>query len=162
MSEEEREDKGFRVTDRRIRFDEEKQATASEGASCSGATPSATKAQPAAGDGDAVVEGPGWQMEKKPDTSQERTALPPMDFTQFCLSLASSALIHLGEASDPETGTARLDLPLAKQTIDVLAMLEDKTRGNLSDAESKLLSAVLYDLRMRFFQKSGSAAPKKD
>jgi len=45
---------------------------------------------------------------------------------------------------------------MAKQSIDVLAMLEEKTRGNLTDAEQKLLSTVLYDLRMRFIQKSGA------
>lgn len=157
MSEEDKEDRGFRVTDRRIRFDEAER----EG------TPEAAGEAPAPGAratddrGEAVVEGPGWQMERKAEASKEGAALPPMDFTQLCLSMASSVLIHLGEANDPETGAPRIDLPLAKQTIDVLAMLEEKTRGNLTDAEARLLSTVLYDLRMRFLQKSGHAAPRK-
>lgn len=99
-----------------------------------------------------AVRGPGWEMrEEKPEPP-----LPPMDFTTFCLSLASSAMIHLGQAPSPETGKPEKNLALAKQTIDILVLLESKTRGNLSAEEEKLLSALLYDLRMRFVQEKGS------
>ncbi|MDR0967134.1 MAG: DUF1844 domain-containing protein [Myxococcales bacterium] len=110
-----------------------------------------------------IVEGPGWQMEKKPGAPDHEpdATLPPIDFTRFCLSLASSVLIHLGDASDPETGATQMDLALAKQTIDVLAMLQDKTRGNLTDAEAKLLSTILYDLRLRFLGKSKASGEGK-
>lgn len=77
------------------------------------------------------------------------SALPPVDFNIFVLSLNASALIQLGEAPDAD-GTLRVDLALARHTIDMLCMLEEKTRGNLSGEEERLLHQVLFDLRMRF------------
>ena len=108
------------------------------------------------------VEGPGWKMERKPEEAEGKAAgekaraqeLPEVDFSRFCLFLASSALISLGESPHPETNAAEVNLPQAHQTIDILAMLEEKTKGNLTDEEAKLISAILYDLRMRFLQKS--------
>jgi hypothetical protein len=82
--------------------------------------------------------------------SEPPQALPPIDFATFVLSLASSALMNLGEMPDPDTGTSQKDLPLAKQTIDILGMLEEKTRGNLEEAEDKLLRSLLYDLRVKY------------
>lgn len=76
-------------------------------------------------------------------------ALPDIDFATFILSLGSSALVHLGEAPD-EAGETRANLSLAKQTIDLLAMIQTKTQGNLDDGETKLLSALLYDLRIKY------------
>ena len=72
--------------------------------------------------------------------------IQPMSFDIFVLSLNTSALLQLGEGGE-------LDLPLARQTIDILAMLEEKTRGNLSGAEEQLLNQVLFDLRMRYARK---------
>lgn len=67
---------------------------------------------------------------------------PGIDFTAFVLSLSTACLQHLeGQAAN---------LPMAEQTIDILAMLQDKTHGNLSDEEQRLLGTVLYDLRMRY------------
>jgi hypothetical protein len=75
----------------------------------------------------------------------------PISFGTFVLSLSTSTLVHLGEAPSPETGgTAPPNLPLARQTIDILEMLEEKTRGNLDEDEKGLLEAVLHDLRMRY------------
>ena len=75
----------------------------------------------------------------------------PADFSTFILSLNAAALLHMGEAQLPEgEPTPPKNLMLAKQTIDLLAMLETKTQGNLSGAEEKLLSKMLYDLRIRF------------
>ena len=125
MSDEKKE--GFKVTDKRASAQPEQEFEAEK-----------------------KVQGPGWEMrEEKP-----LPPLPPMDFTTFCLSLASSATIHLGLVPSPETGKAERTLPLAKQTIDILALLEDKTRGNLTAEESKLLATVLYDLRLRFVEAS--------
>ena len=73
---------------------------------------------------------------------------PRLDFNAFVLSLGSSALIHLGEAPDPVSGkTQEADLPLAQQSIDLLALLQEKTRGNLSEEEARFLDTLLYDLR---------------
>lgn len=75
----------------------------------------------------------------------------PLDFSTFLLSLGTSALVQLGEAPDPtQGGTPCADLAGAKQTIDLLGLLQDKTAGNLSDAERHLLKNLLADLRIRF------------
>jgi uncharacterized protein DUF1844 len=87
---------------------------------------------------------------KKPDED----ALPKVDFSTFVLSLSHSALMHLGQAPHPETGTLETSLPLARQTIDLLGMLEEKTKGNLSGDEERLLTQILFDLRMRFVEVS--------
>jgi len=76
---------------------------------------------------------------------------PRLDFNAFVLSLGSSALIHLGEAPDPLSGqTQEPDLMLAQQSIDLLALLQEKTRGNLSEEEAQFLDTLLYDLRVRY------------
>ena len=72
---------------------------------------------------------------KKQETRRE--PLPEVNFNSLIFSLSSSALLHLGEIADPQTGEKREDLPLAKHSIDIIAMLKDKTKGNLNDEESK-------------------------
>ena len=79
-----------------------------------------------------------------------RTPLPEMDFGTFVLSLASSALMHLGQMENPETGKKERNLPLAKQTIDILGVLQEKTKGNLTQEEDRLLTELLYDLRLKY------------
>ena len=79
----------------------------------------------------------------------------PIDFYTFVLSLGSSAFVHLGDAPHPETGQpVEPDLLVAKQTIDILAMLRDKTKGNLTSEEERFLETLLADLQLRFVQKS--------
>ena len=73
-----------------------------------------------------------------------------ISFTTFILSLSTAALQQLGACPKEEGSQPTVDLCLAKQTIDILEMLQKKTSGNLSEAEEKLLSNVLHDLRMRF------------
>lgn len=80
---------------------------------------------------------------------------PQLDFHTFILGLGSSAFVHLGDAPHPETGQAAApDLVLAQQTIEVLAMLRDKTRGNLTPEEDALMGQLLRDLRLRFVERS--------
>lgn len=81
-----------------------------------------------------------------------------IDFTTFVISLGSSAFVHLGEVPHPESQQPAPNLVLAKQTIDILGMLQAKTRGNLTPEEEKLLEHLLVDLRLRFVEKS-SAGP---
>ncbi|MEL6341684.1 MAG: DUF1844 domain-containing protein [Myxococcota bacterium] len=83
-------------------------------------------------------------------------SLPPVNFSQFVVSLASSALVHLGETPEPGSDETRTDLPLAKHSIDLLSMLKEKTSGNLDEEESKLLDAVLQDLQSKHTAKLGS------
>ncbi|MEZ4288924.1 MAG: DUF1844 domain-containing protein [Polyangiales bacterium] len=76
---------------------------------------------------------------------------PAIDFNTFVLSLSASALLHMGEVPPGMSAEhIQKDLVLAKQTIDCLAMLEEKTKGNLTGEEERLLSGILMDLRMRF------------
>jgi len=76
--------------------------------------------------------------------------LPEINFASFIISLSSSALFHLGDIPDPGTNQMQRDLPLAKQTIDILGLLKEKTVGNLERDETQLLENLLYDLRMRY------------
>lgn len=76
--------------------------------------------------------------------------MPEVTFASFIMSLNTSALYHLGEISDPESGQKRTDLVLAKHAIDSLSLLETKTRGNLSDEEKELLRMILFELKMRY------------
>lgn len=77
-------------------------------------------------------------------------AMPPIDFNTFILSLASATMIDLGEMEGPDGRRQAPNLPMARHHIDLLAMLQEKTRGNLSGEEERILHQVLYDLRMRF------------
>lgn len=81
---------------------------------------------------------------------QAKVALGPVDFSTHVLSLASTALIALGKMPAPDGQPHPLDLETAKHLIDVLAMLEAKTKGNLDEAETKLLASLVYDLRVAF------------
>ena len=78
--------------------------------------------------------------------------LVPVTFSTFLLSLSTQALVHLGEIADPASGQVTTDLVAAKQIIDILGVLETKTRGNLDQAEQGLLESMLYDLRMRYVE----------
>ncbi len=91
-----------------------------------------------------------------PDTYKN---LPPIDFASFIISLSTSTMVYLGDLPDPVNEKVEKDLTLAKQNIDLLGMLQDKTKGNLSDLEEHLLKNALYDLRLRFVEacKKGDA-----
>jgi hypothetical protein len=88
---------------------------------------------------------------------EERTdyQLPEINFATFIFSLNHSVLVHLGVMDDPSTGEKVKNLPLAKQTIDILGMLEEKTKGNLVEDEEKMLKNILYDLRMIYIKEKG-------
>ncbi len=130
MSEEEQNGGSFSFRDKRRNFDEDSNET---------------------GDSERT----GQDSPESPDTAsdhpgQETPSAPPINFSTFVLSLASSAAYHMGGFQDPVSGKTSVNLDLAKQSIDILAMLEEKTRGNLSDEEKNLISHSLYDLRMKF------------
>ena len=83
-------------------------------------------------------------------TEEPPRALPPMDFSMFILSLGSSAMVNLGRIPAPGASDTFCDLPAARQIIDILGILEEKTRGNLDDSEAELLKSLLYDLRIQY------------
>ena len=79
-----------------------------------------------------------------------KCVMPEVTFTAFIMSMNTSALFHLGEISDPASGEKNKDFVLAQHSIDILSLLEEKTKGNLTDEEQDLLKHVLYDLKMRY------------
>lgn len=107
--------------------------------------------------------GPTSEQQEKAETRFEQasekceqkrsTPLPEVSFATFILSLSSSALVHLGEIPDPASQKSEVDLPMSKQIIDTIGMLQEKTTGNLDPEEERLVKTLLYDLRMRYVQK---------
>jgi hypothetical protein len=78
--------------------------------------------------------------------------LPAIDLTTLILSFSHNALVNLGDAVDPVTRERAIDLPLARQNIELIALLQEKTRGNLTGEEERILSQSLFDLRMRYVE----------
>lgn len=108
------------------------------------------KETPKAAPGDAA----GQKQTDAPKNAQQGHHVPPMDFATFILSLASSVQIHLGLIANPQTGKQEKNVFLARETIDLLEMLKDKTKGNLTQDEERLFEHVLYELRMLYVEKS--------
>jgi len=87
--------------------------------------------------------------------AEQPSPVPEVTFSAFVYSLSTSALVHLGEIPEPITEQMDKNLPLAKQTIDILGILQEKTKGNLAQDEENLLNNFLYDLRMRYVKAMG-------
>ena len=92
--------------------------------------------------------------EPEPTLPSTGEPIPPIDFTTFVMSLSKSALVHMALTPGPDGRYHEEDLPLARENIDILALLEDKTKGNLTGAEERFLHQVLFDLRMRFIDQA--------
>ncbi len=88
---------------------------------------------------------------EKSETHEERHELPPASFQSLVFSLATAAMMHMGDIADPE-GKSVKDISMAKQSIDLLGILSEKTQGNLTKEEEAFLSSILRDLRLRFVQ----------
>jgi hypothetical protein len=129
--EEKKKDSGFVVKDKRLFGELDKDQTQEE-----------TKRE-AAEEKQARPDNSG----QKPDNENN---YPPINFTNFVLSLSTSALFHFGDFPESEDGVPQKNLPAAKQTIDILDMLNEKTKGNLDKNESNLIQGVLYELKMRY------------
>jgi len=138
MPKEKEEKKDFVVKDRRIFAEENLDAGRKE-----------EKKAPVA---DQKKEAANKEADKKPAAEAEEPPLqfPEINFATFVASLNASALLQLGAIEDPTTGTKNKNLPMAKQTIDILSMLQKKTTGNLSEEEENLLKNILYDLRLMY------------
>jgi hypothetical protein len=85
-----------------------------------------------------------------PEENDQPGPARPIDFTTLIMSLASSALVSMGRVPDPETGTVRKNFVFAQQNIDIIHLLQEKTRGNLSSDEEHLTEQILYELRMTY------------
>lgn len=97
-----------------------------------------------------AVKEPGSPETRESPTCDGPPPLPAVNFSTFIFSLSTSALMNLGELPDPNTRQSCRNIPLAKQTIDILAMLKEKTNGNLEREEEQLLSNLLYELRIKY------------
>jgi hypothetical protein len=129
-------EKGFVVKDRRM-FSQEGQPTPPE-------EPSPAETQ------DRKPEDPSAAGAQPPPTP-----LPEINFPTFIASLNASALVHLGIIEDPVSGKAEKNLAMAKQTIDILSMLQQKTIANLTPDEEAMLKSILYDLRILYVKERG-------
>ena len=96
---------------------------------------------------------PPEKGEKKPaPVDDKKGKAPEITFSTFVLSLSSSAAMSMGGYQDPVSGHVPKNLEIAKQSIDILGLLAEKTKGNLNDDEQKLLDSSLYELRMRYVE----------
>ena len=146
------EKKDFVVKDRRI-FSDENQADDAQEKDSSAAS-SLEDQKPASSEAEETQK-PGTREEPSPPGEQQEPPLPEINFSTFVVSLNASALLHLGAIEDPTTGQTNKNLTMAKQTIDILSMLEEKTAGNLTNEEMNLLKNILYDLRIIYVKESG-------
>ena len=137
-----KEKKDFVVKDRRI-FSQDDQETESK---------DEEKQKPSSAEESREAKRP---EKSQTDAPEKMTQLPKINFSTFVVSLNASALLHLGAIEDPTSGEKTKDLPMAKQTIDILSMLEEKTSGNVTKEEENLLKNILYDLRLMYVKEKG-------
>ena len=100
-------------------------------------------------------EEPPKQEVKEEVKKEPQVPFPEINFSTFIISLNASALVHLGVIGEPVAGKKLKNLPMGKQTIDILGMIEEKTKGNLSKEEENLLKNILYDLRIIYVKEQG-------
>ena len=137
MTKEQEEQESYRVTDKRS-FKEDGESRVPDA--------SETKEEKPAGEP---------YSESGSDASGPKTEqLPPIDFPSYILSYYTQGLVLLGEVPSPYSGKKEEDVEAARHTIDILTLLQEKTKGNLSQDEEKLLENVLYELRMKYMSKT--------
>lgn len=122
------EEKGFIIRDKRS-FDKEGELKEENGASEAGSQK---------------------MKEEKSEQDTQGIPLPEVNFNSLIFSLSSSALLNMGDIAEPQTGERKKDLPMAKYSIDIISMLQEKTKGNLTEEEHKFLDNILADLRLRY------------
>ena len=145
MMEDDKQEKGFVIKDRR-RFDDTGDTRPEQPREEPPAKPQEPKPEAKASE--------PRQDEKAQEASTEQP-FPELNFSTFVFSLGTSTMYHFGDFPDPVTKKAERNLEAAKQTIDILAILKEKTKGNLSDDEERLLESLLYELRMRYVRETG-------
>ncbi len=133
MSEKENEESGFIINDKRSAYQSDDEIK----------------------DGDAEKAKEDAKRQQQEAHAHEEQAGPfEIDFSTFVMSLTSSAFYHLGDMPDPTTGQREENLPAVRQTIDILTMLHEKTKGNLDAQEDKLLGQLIYELQMKYVAKT--------
>jgi hypothetical protein len=135
--EEEKKEKGFVIKDKRL-FDESGDVRTEEPIKA-GEAPS-----------DQPMEHPSEAQTENREKKKAEEYYPEVNFASFVLSLSTSAMYHFGEFPDPASKKTERNLPAAKQTIDILTLLKDKTVGNLNEDEKSLIDGMLFELRIRY------------
>ena len=155
--------KGFVIKDRR-QFDEKGEPRKTDESEKVETEKAAYQEKP--GSGKEAGPQPGPKTEPRPDSEQESQTgrrrreeadYPPVTFSDFIVSLSTSVIYHFGDIPDPISKKAEKNLEAAKQTIDIIGILEQKTRGNLDENEKKLMDAILFELRMRYVKEKEKA-----
>ncbi len=141
---------GFKVVDKR-RFNEDGEARTGDSAETSAAEPQKSAPQQAAA---AQPQEPPKKPEQEASAQSSQQAYT-VDFPSFIISLATQAMMMMGEIPNPESNLLSENLEGARQTIDILALLEEKTQGNLTAEERQLMTEVLASLRMSYVKKRG-------
>ena len=171
MGEEEEKPRAFKVDDRR-RFSpegelkpefqgtDEPAAAAHTDAPLGGSADTASSA--AAASTSAGTSAGSARAADRPSTAQPPArasagVAPEITFGTFVVGLSTQALVHLGEIPDPLSGQPSADLPAAQQLIDIIAILKEKTRGNLDHDEDTLLETILFELRMKYVERARQA-----
>jgi len=144
--EKEKEGKGFTVRDKRHFFQQEEERSPGK---------EEKEEKPGADEARLKEEKRKKEAKRKEEERKEEIPFPEITFSNFVFSLTTQALIQLGEIQDPESKEPIKSLPLAKQTIDLIGMLQEKTKGNLTKEEEALINNALYDLRMKYVKASG-------
>ncbi|QPJ62694.1 MAG: DUF1844 domain-containing protein [Candidatus Nitronauta litoralis] len=134
MSDEENEESGFVIKDKRSAYQSDDEIQE--------------------GDTEQEKETAKQQQQEARAAEQQEGQQPSIDFSTFVMSLASSAFYHLGDMPDPTTGQTEQNLPAVQQTIEILVMLHQKTKSNLTAEEDKLLGQLIYELQMKFVAKN--------
>jgi len=137
-------EKGFIIKDRR-RFDDSGEAKPDAPREEAAAKPQEPKPETKAAE--PKTDEPMQDKEAEP-------SFPELNFSTFVFSLGTSAMYHFGDFPDPATKKTERNLEAAKQTIDILGILKEKTKGNLNDDEGRLLESLLYELRMRYVRET--------
>src|SRR5262245_23647079 len=140
---------GFKITDRRL-FNPDgtlREEALELQSTAAAAAPAFTELQPNLNSAQSALESePGRDFpEDDPDAMPEQTM-----FTEFLMGVASSAFIYLGMVEHPATGRRQVDMTAAKESIDMLVMLREKTKGNLTHGEEKFFDDLLSDLKMQY------------
>jgi hypothetical protein len=146
------EKKDFEVKDRRTFSEENREDETQDKAQSTESSPEAEEQTSSS-----TEESQATEDQEGPSAAdaQQDPPMPEINFATFVVSLNASALLHLGAIEDPNTGQTNKNLVMAKQTIDILNLLEEKTKGNLATDEKNLIENILYDLRIIYVKESG-------
>lgn len=153
----EKEDKGFKVVDRRSMSDEEREAQRKPDPP---PAPPAGEGGPAAAGAGAAGPEPGAPQDPRPDAHRHGGGIAPPGFLDLLQSLQFSAMLHLGMIQGPDGKRSPVDLPAAQDAIDMMGVLKEKTKGNLTAEEDGVLTEGLYVLRMSYLAAMNAGKPQ--